>query len=416
MHLSSKIYIAGHRGLVGSALVRRLRSEGYDNLLLRTSRELDLTDQRAVADFFAAEKPEYVFLAAARVGGILANATYPADFIHTNLQIQDNVIHHSFLNGVKRLLFLGSSCIYPREAPQPMREEHLMTGPLEATNSAYAVAKIAGIEMCWAYNRQHNTEYIPVMPTNLYGPGDSFDLCTSHVLPALMRKFHLAKLAQHGDLAAVARDEQRFGPIPDDVLEGLGIERSSKLEAGSSKQEESSSKFEVRSLKQEKESRQGEETYISRSSSLASSFQLQASSSPKVVLWGTGAPRREFLHVDDLADACCFLMTQPRDTIFSRPAPVSPLTPHASPSSSSQPLFNIGTGKDAAIMDIASLVAEVVGYRGQVVWDHTRPDGTPRKLLDVSRLTALGWKASIPLHQGIAETYEWYTRESEQPT
>ena len=374
MQMNARIFVAGHRGLVGSALVRRLRAKGYENLLLRTSKELDLTNQQAVANFFAAEKPEYVFLAAAKVGGILANATYPADFIYTNLQIQDNVLHHSFLNGVRRLLFLGSSCIYPREAPQPMREEHLMTGPLEATNSAYAVAKIAGIEMCWAYNRQHNTEYIPVMPTNLYGPGDSFDLRSSHVLPALMRKFHLAKLVQHNDLAAVARDEQRFGRIPDDVLEALGVERS---------------------------------------------FQLRASSSPTVVLWGTGAPKREFLHVDDLADACCFLLTQPRGRIFSRPSPASRLTPQVSPSphdqsiyqATDQPLFNIGTGKDAAIMDIASLVADVVGYSGQMIWDHTKPDGTPRELLDVSRMVALGWKASIPLRQGIVETYKWYTGE-----
>lgn len=306
MNRESRIYVAGHRGLVGSAILRRLRDEGYTNLLTRTRAGLDLTDAGAVEEFFASERPEYVFLAAAKVGGILANDTYPADFIRDNLAIELNVIDAAHRYGAKKLLFLGSSCIYPRLAPQPMKEEHLLTGELEPTNEPYAIAKIAGIKLCQSYNRQHNTDFVSVMPTNLYGPGDNFDLETSHVLPALIRKFHEAK--------------------------ALG--------------------------------------------------------EPTVSVWGTGTPRREFLHVDDLADACLHLIDG-----YSGNEPV-----------------NIGIGKDISIGELATLVRDVVGYGGEIVYDTTKPDGTPRKLLDVSRLESLGWRASIPLRDGIEQTYEWFVR------
>ena len=310
----AKIYVAGHRGLAGSALVRRLRAMGCTNIITRTHDELDLTKQDAVREFFQRERPEYVFLAAARVGGILANDTYPAEFIHQNLAIQTNVIHEAWRAGVKRLLFLGSSCIYPRECPQPMKEDYLLTGPLESTNRPYAVAKIAGIEMCWAYNRQYGTRFLAAMPTNLYGPGDNFDLQNSHVLPALIRKMHEAKLSGEGT----------------------------------------------------------------------------------VTVWGTGTPRREFLHSDDMADACVYLMGLPEDQYASL------LRPHTSP------LINIGCGEDITIGDLARLVKEIVGYEGELVFDTGKPDGTPRKLLDVSRLNAMGWKPRLSLREGIADAYRWY--------
>lgn len=306
MKFDSKIYIAGHRGLVGSAIVRRLESEGYSNLVMRTSSELDLTDARVVEAFFAEEKPEYVFLAAAKVGGILANNTYPAEFIHQNLMIQNHVIHQSWKSGVTKLLFLGSSCIYPKFAPQPMKEAYLMTGELEPTNSSYAVAKIAGIEMCWAYNRQYGTQFVPVMPTNLYGINDNFDLENSHVLPALIRKFHEAK------------------------VENV----------------------------------------------------------PSVVVWGTGTPKREFLYVDDMADACVHVMNTELDDQSS--------------------LINIGTGTDLTIKELAETIQEVTGYQGALVFDTDKPDGTPQKLLDVDRLSGLGWRAPTSLRDGIQKTYEWY--------
>ena len=304
MRPDSKIYVAGHRGLVGSALVRRLRESGYHNLVYRTRDEMDLEDQRAVFDFFAAERPEYVFLAAARVGGILANDTFPADFIRSNLVIQLNVVEAAYRTGSAKLMFLGSSCIYPKLAEQPIREESLLTGPLEPTNQPYAVAKIAGIELCRSYNRQYGTNYVSVMPTNLYGPGDNFDLQSSHVLPALLRKFHEAKAAD----------------------------------------------------------------------------------APSVTVWGSGTPRREFLHVDDMADACVFLMER----------------------YDGSEIVNIGCGQDVAIADLAELVRDAVGYAGEIVFDRSKPDGTPRKLLDVSRLRALGWEARIPLERGVRETYAWY--------
>lgn len=299
-----RVFVAGHRGLVGSAIVRRLEREGPRELLLRTRAELDLTDRVAVDAFFAREKPEIVFLAAAKVGGILANDRHPADFIRDNLLIQTHVIDAAHRHGTERLLFLGSSCIYPKHAPQPMREEHLLTGPLEPTNSAYAIAKIAGIEMVKAYRRQHGMRGICLQPTNLYGPGDNFDLQSSHVLPALLRKFHEAKVA----------------------------------------------------------------------------------GAPQVVLWGTGTPRREFLHVDDLADACLHLLAHYDDA----------------------EIVNVGVGEDVSIRDLAELVRDVVGFQGHIVQDTTKPDGTPRKLLDVSKLHGLGWRARIGLREGIVSTYAWY--------
>jgi GDP-L-fucose synthase len=334
MPLNARIYVAGHRGLVGSAIVRRLRAAGYDNLLLRTSRELDLRNQAAVAEFFALEKPEYVFLAAAKVGGIVANNSFPAEFIYNNLMIQSNVIHNAYLSGVKRLLFLGSTCIYPKLAPQPMKEEYLLTGPLEPTNDAYAVAKIAGITMCRSYNRQYGTRFLAAMPTNLYGPNDNFDLETSHVLPALIRKFHEARMK------AVRSKES-------------GVR----------------------------------------------------SSDDAVVVWGSGTPRREFLHVDDLADACLFLLNLPEEPYSSL------LTSHSSPA-----LINIGTGEEVTIRELALLVREVTGFGGELLFDASKPDGTPRKLCDVSRLHALGWRHRIGLEQGLRETYRWYVENRKSST
>lgn len=302
MDKKDKIYIAGHRGMAGSAIMRRLTSEGYDNFATRTSEELDLRNQQTVADFFAKEKPDYVFLAAAKVGGIMANNTYRAEFLYDNLMIQSNVIHHSWKNGVKKLLFLGSSCIYPKLAPQPLREEYLLTGLLESTNEPYAIAKIAGIKMCDAYRSQYGSNFISVMPTNLYGPNDNYDLNNSHVLPALLRKFHEAKVEQ-GD---------------------------------------------------------------------------------EVVVWGSGKALREFLHVDDMADACVFLMKN-----YNEPG-----------------LINIGAGKDISIKDLALMIKDITGFKGTIVFDSAKPDGTPRKLMDVSKLSQLGWRASIPLTRGVEDVYK----------
>jgi len=337
LHKTKTIYVAGHRGLVGSAIVRNLESRGFEHILTRTHAELDLSDQKAVAEFFESQKPDLVFLAAAKVGGIMANATYPADFIYKNLLIQTNVMHEAYRAGISRLVFLGSSCIYPKHAPQPIKEEHLMTGPLEPTNSAYAMAKIAGVEMCAAYNKQHGTSFLPVMPTNLYGPGDNFDLETSHVLPALIRKFHLAKLIQSRDMEAVSKDEARFGPLSKDMKKSLGMDTVGAAE-------------------------------------------------PKVVLWGTGEPLREFMHVDDMADACVYLALE----------------------TSATELVNIGVGTDVRISKAAKIVARVVGFDGEVVYDVNKPDGTPRKLLDCGRLAGLGWRSHIALEEGIADTYRWY--------
>jgi GDP-L-fucose synthase len=312
------IYVAGHRGLVGQALVRQLEAQGHANILKRSHAELDLADGAAVAGFFASEKPEYVFLAAAKVGGIVANSIYPAEFIHHNLAIQLNVIHNAWVHGVKRLLFLGSSCIYPRLAPQPMREEYLLTGPLEPTNRAYALAKIAGIEMCWSYNRQYGTRYLAVMPTNLYGPGDNYHSENSHVIPALIRKFHEAKV-------------------------------------------------------------RGEAS---------------------VTVWGTGSPTREFLYSDDMAQACVHLLGLPEDRFAALLGSDECLTGRFEP-----PLVNIGAGRETSISRLAELVRDVVGFAGEIVFDASRPDGTPRKLCDVSKLTAAGWTATTPLRQGLAQAY-----------
>lgn len=302
MHKSDKIYIAGHRGMVGSAILRVLENEGYGNLVLRTSAELDLRDQRAVSTFFNSEKPDYVFLAAAKVGGIISNNTYPADFLYENLMIQSNVIHEAYLNKVKKLMFLGSSCIYPKFAPQPLEESYLLTGELEPTNEAYAIAKIAGIKMCDAYRVQHGCNFVSVMPTNLYGPNDNYDLNNSHVLPALLRKFIIAKKKRVSE----------------------------------------------------------------------------------VTIWGSGTPKREFLHADDLAEACLFLMRNYNEA----------------------GLINIGVGEDISILDLAKMVQEIVGFEGEILTDLGKPDGTPRKLMNVSKLNAMGWKAKINLRDGITNVYQ----------
>lgn len=316
MNLDSKIYVAGHRGLVGSALIRGLQERGYRNVITRTHAELDLCNLQAVQAFFAAEKPEYVLLAAAKVGGIHANNIYPAEFIHQNLAIQTNVIHEAWRNDVKRLLFLGSSCIYPKDCPQPIKEEYLLTGELEPTNRPYALAKIAGLEMCWSYNRQYGSRYITVMPTNLYGPNDNFDLNTSHVLPALIRKMHEAKVAN----------------------------------------------------------------------------------AEEVVVWGTGTPMREFLYSDDMANACLHLLEQPEaqlESLFSEERP---------------PLVNVGCGVDLTIRELAELIQQIVGFSGKLVFDTSKPDGTMRKLLDVNKMTQLGWQASTSMRDGITMAYQTYLK------
>jgi GDP-L-fucose synthase len=300
----SKIYVAGHRGMVGSAIVRKLKSEGHDHIVVKTSAEMDLRDQQQVEQFFKTEKPEYVFLAAAKVGGIQANNIYRGEFLYDNLMIQNNVIHQSYATGVKKLLFLGSSCIYPKMAPQPLKEEYLLTGALESTNEPYAVAKIAGIKMCEAYRDQYGCNFISAMPTNLYGPGDNYDLNNSHVLPALIRKFHEAKLEDK----------------------------------------------------------------------------------PFVEIWGTGSPKREFLYVDDLAEACYFLMTSYNEKSF----------------------VNIGSGEDLSIKDLALLVKDIVGFKGELKFDSTKPDGTPRKLMDVSKMKNIGWSAKVELKKGISKVYQEY--------
>jgi len=344
MQQGSRIHVAGHRGLVGSALVRCLEAEGYDNLLLRTSAELDLRDQQAVEAFYAAERPEYVILAAARVGGIHANNSYPADFIRDNLQIALNVIDAAYRHGAKKLLFLGSSCIYPKMAPQPIREEYLLDGALEPTNEWYAIAKIAGLKMCQAYRRQYGFDAISAMPTNMYGPNDHYDLQNSHVLPALIRKFHLARLAAAGDMAGLRRDEQVNGQIPDDILNMLALTRS------------------------------------------GDGFSAAGDRVPAVMLWGSGSPYREFLFVDDLARACLFLLRE----------------------YSGEMALNVGVGSDVTIRELAGIIKDIVGFAGEVAWDASKPDGTPRKLLDVGRIHTLGWQAQTALQDGIRLAYKDY--------
>jgi len=359
---TTRIYIAGHRGMVGSAIDRGLETAGYANRIVRSHTELDLADQTAVRRFFAETAVDVVILAAAKVGGIWANNTYPAEFIYQNLMIEANVIHAAHQAGVERLLFLGSSCIYPRQAPQPMREELLLSGYLEPTNEPYAIAKIAGIKMCESYNRQYGTDFRCLMPTNLYGPQDNFDLENSHVLPALIRKFHLAKLAAAGDWDAIGRDQAVFGPLPDDIQR-----------------------------------------------SLTEVFENAAAGRPPdgIRLWGSGRPRREFLHVDDLAAACIRIVGLPKSRYFEL---CGPITGDPSPAESTAvvPHLNVGTGDDLTVEELARQVKSVVGYTGDVQWDRSKPDGTPRKLLDVRRIRRGGWRPQISLQQGIGDTYRWY--------
>jgi len=366
MDNNSKIYVAGHRGLVGSALLRRLDAKGYSNIMFRTHSELDLEDPLQVRDFFAVENTEFVFLAAAKVGGIHANSTYPVDFLLRNIKIQTNVIEAAWRYGVKGFLFLGSSCIYPKLAPQPMNEKYLLTGPLEPTNEPYAIAKIAGIELCEAYNRQYGARFLSVMPTNLYGPNDSYDLQNSHVLPVFIRKFHLAKSAAQGDWEAIARNEASYGPIPDDFAANLMA----------------ISKFNGHDIPE--------------------SFATGAEgtgANPAVKLWGTGSPRREFLYSDDLADACVLLMEK-LDRLFGEPAPRE--------FSASNHLINIGYGEDTTILALAEKVAGIVGFDGPLDWDATKPDGTPRKLLDSQKINRIGWLPSTPLDRGVRLAYADY--------
>jgi GDP-L-fucose synthase len=346
---SARIYVAGHRGMVGSAIVRKLVASSYVNIITRSHAELDLTNQAAVRQFFSREKIDYVILAAARVGGIHANNTYPADFIYANLMIEANVIHEAWRAGVERLLFLGSSCIYPKFAPQPLQEEHLLTGTLEPTNEPYAIAKIAGIKMCESYNRQYGTSFRSVMPTNLFGPGDNYHLENSHVIPAMIRKYHLARLAMDGDVAAIQEDERRYGRIPQEVREAIG---------------------------------------------LAADSSRLVHTSPRVILWGTGSPRREFLHVDDMAAACVHIIGLAQS--------------HFSPPASS--FVNVGCGSDITIGEAAALIADLVGYRGETIYDPAHPDGTPRKLLSSARINALGWRPTFSLEEGLADAYRWYCR------
>lgn len=366
MNTESRIFVAGHRGLVGSALRRRLQSGGFDKLIIRTHAELDLEDPQAVEALFAAERPEFVFLAAAKVGGIHANSIYPVNFLLSNLKIQNNIIEASWRHRAKGLLFLGSSCIYPRLARQPLREEYLLSGALEPTNEPYAIAKIAGIELCESFNRQYGTRFLSVMPTNLYGPNDSYHLQNSHVLPAMIRKFHLAKNASQGNWEGILLDEAVFGPIPDDFAANLAA----------------ISKFHGHSIPEPFESK----------------FRnIEAGSS--ITLWGTGAPRREFLYSDDLADACVLLMER-LDLVFEEP--------YQRGFTASEHLVNIGCGEDVTISDLASQVAGIVGFDGSINWDSSKPDGTPRKLLDVGRINRIGWKATIGLARGIRLAYADY--------
>ena len=448
----SRIYIAGHRGMVGSAILRKLTADGYTNIITRTHKELDLTEQQAVRDFFRKEKIDYVVLAAAKVGGIHANNTYPADFITINLQIQTNVISEAYKAGIDKLLFLGSSCIYPKFAPQPMKEEYLLTGELEPTNEPYAIAKIAGIKMCEAYNRQYGTSYRSVMPTNLYGPGDNYHLENSHVIPAMIRKFHLAKLAMQGNLAAIQKAEALYGPIPQDIKQAICLKPDSSnfldgytplCTCSSQSQAPSpcSSSPQSQDLSPKSCLSSPKHSALSPSSSSPQSSVLSPSSlSPKVVLWGTGQARREFLHVDDMAAACVFVMgldqsvfshnpntqsstqspssSSPKSQVLSpESCQLSPESSVLSPSSNSpkssalspgsSPSFvNVGTGQDQTIAETAELVRQAVGYEGEVVFDATKPDGTPRKLLDVSRLQQLGWESKLTLREGIEKTYQ----------
>ena len=358
----TRIFLAGHRGMVGSAIHRLLQQHGYSNILARSSKELDLRDQQAVRSFFKEQKIDCVILAAAHVGGIHANATYPAEFIYENLMIQSNVIHQAFCVGITRLLFLGSSCIYPKYAPQPMREEYLLSGILESTNEPYAVAKISGIKMCEAYNRQYGTDFRAIMPTNLYGPGDNFHLENSHVIPAIMRKYHLGKLVVRGDTDALEKDQIHFGPIPAEVAAAFGL---------------------------------SEDVF---------------SEDPYVQLWGTGEARREFLFVEDMASAALFVLNLSAEAYEAGlHEPCDQDRAGENNLHLSRPSFyNVGTQKDCTIREVAEIIRKIVGFQGETRYNHNQPDGTPRKLLDVSRLSRLGWKPSCTLRQGLENTYKWY--------
>jgi len=349
MKKNSKIYIAGHNGMVGSSLMRMLKAEGYNNIVTRSHSELDLTRQNDVERFFEREKPEYVFLAAAKVGGILANDTYKGEFIYSNIMIAANIVHTAYKSGAVKLLNLGSSCIYPKFASQPMREEALLTGSLEPTNEPYAIAKISALKLCRYYNEQYGTDFVSVMPTNLYGPHDNFNLETSHVLPALIRKFHLAKLLRNHEIAQLQKDIQA---VP------LGFDMNGK-------------------------------SMVINEESVRKALERLGIRKDCVVIWGTGEVYREFLHVDDLADACIFLMKNYNDKAIGE-------------------LVNIGTGVDIKIKDLTFLIKEIVGFEGDIKRDLSKPEGTPRKLLDISRAKELGWEAKITLEEGIKRTYEWY--------
>jgi GDP-L-fucose synthase len=354
---SARIYVAGHRGLVGSAILRCLTREGYNNILTATRDQLDLRDQAAVNYWFKANRPEYIFLVAGTVGGIWANATRPAEFIYDNMMIHATVVHAAYQYNVKKLLYLGSSCIYPRECPQPMKEEYLLGGYLEPTNEPYAIAKIAGIKLCQAYRKQYGCNFISAMPTNLYGPNDNFDLESSHVLPALIRKFHLAKLAAQSNWEALKKDESLFGPIPQDLREILGIPDP-----------------------------------ISENPVIDSSpTKIKSRTRQPVVIWGTGSARREFLHGDDLARACLLIMARWEDREH----------------------INVGTGKDQSIRALVELVREIVYPEAVVKFDPSKPDGSPQKLLEINKLTELGWNPIINLAEGIKNTYNWYLSKSE---
>jgi len=390
---NSKIYIAGHNGMVGSAIHRNLISKGYSNFVFTPYPQFDLTDQQTVDCFFEKEKPEYVVLAAAKVGGIIANNTYRAQFLYENLMIQNNIIYQSYLHGVKKLLFLGSSCIYPKNCPQPIKEEYLLTGELEYTNEPYAIAKIAGIKMCESYNIQYGTNFVSVMPTNLYGPNDNYNLETSHVLPALIRKMHLGKCLENNDWEAIRKDLRKY-PIEGvtetasesdilNILSKYGIQR-----------ETINDKRETIGLN-------------------TASRKPQAASPVSITLWGTGTPYREFLYVDDLAEACVFVMTNINfNDLKVLPSALSSLPCALSPAPLSEirnTHINIGTGKDITIKDLAELIKGIIGFKGQLNWDSSKPDGTPRKLLDVSKIKRLGWKENIGLDEGILKIYDAYS-------
>ncbi|MBT6112568.1 MAG: GDP-L-fucose synthase [Candidatus Marinimicrobia bacterium] len=356
MNKKSKIFIAGHNGMVGSAIWRNLESKGYTNIIGKSSKELDLRNQKSVIDYFEKEKPEFVFLAAAKVGGILANDTYRAQFIYDNLQIQNNVIHQSYVNGVKKLLFLGSSCIYPRDCPQPMKEEYLLTGELEQTNEPYAIAKIAGIKMCESYYRQYGANFISAMPTNLYGPNDNYDLETSHVLPALLRKIHLGKALENNNWDTIRANLNR-NPIK-------GINGSSSLD---------------------------EILIILNNNGISITSEDSTSGIRPLVsisLWGSGNPKREFLHVDDMAEACIYLINNYNKNQF----------------------VNIGCGQEISIKDLATRIKEIVGFHGELKFDTTKPDGTMKKLTNISLLNALGWKYTTHINEGLINTYKWYLK------